>query len=38
LNSRTGDRHRQKAISLGANGYLSKPIAIAELSECLAKF
>lgn len=35
LTSRTGDRHRQKATSLGANGYLSKPIVIGELIECL---
>lgn len=31
LTSRTGDRHRQKAKSLGASGYLSKPIVPAEL-------
>ncbi|MBD2178944.1 response regulator [Pseudanabaena sp. FACHB-1998] len=35
LTSRTGDRHRQKAISLGANGYLSKPIVVGELINCL---
>lgn len=35
LTSRTGDRHRQKAISLGANQYLSKPIVVNELIECL---
>jgi chemotaxis protein histidine kinase CheA/ActR/RegA family two-component response regulator len=38
LTSRTGDRHRQKAISLGANGYLSKPIVVAKLIECLGEF
>ncbi len=38
LTSRTGDRHRAKAISLGANGYLSKPIVIGELIDCLGKF
>lgn len=38
LTSRTGDRHRQKAISLGANGYLSKPIVVGELTECLSEF
>ena len=37
LTSRTGDRHRQKALSLGANGYLSKPIAVGELIECLGE-
>ena len=37
LTSRTGDRHRQKAISLGANGYLSKPIVVGELIECLGQ-
>ncbi|WP_159789247.1 hybrid sensor histidine kinase/response regulator [Sodalinema gerasimenkoae] len=31
LTSRTGDRHRQKAQSLGANSYLGKPVAPAEL-------
>ena len=31
LTSRTGDRHRQKAESLGANSYLGKPVAPAEL-------
>jgi DNA-binding response OmpR family regulator len=31
LTSRTGDRHRQKAIGLGASGYLSKPIVPMEL-------
>jgi len=35
LTSRTGDRHRQKALSLGANGYLSKPIVVGELMNCL---
>ncbi len=35
LTSRTGDRHRQKALSLGANGYLSKPIVVGELINCL---
>jgi chemotaxis protein histidine kinase CheA/ActR/RegA family two-component response regulator len=38
LTSRTGDRHRQKAVSLGANGYLSKPIVIDELINCLGEF
>jgi chemotaxis protein histidine kinase CheA/CheY-like chemotaxis protein len=38
LTSRTGDRHRQKATSLGANGYLSKPIVVGELIECLDEF
>ncbi len=38
LTSRTGDRHRQKAISLGANGYLSKPIVVGELMDCLGEF
>ena len=37
LTSRTGDRHRQKAISLGANGYLSKPIVVGELINCLGE-
>lgn len=37
LTSRTGDRHRQKAISLGANQYLSKPIVVNELIECLGE-
>ncbi len=31
LTSRTGDRHRQKAVSLGASGYLGKPITPNEL-------
>jgi len=31
LTSRTGDRHRQKAMSLGANDYLGKPITPVEL-------
>ncbi|OAB60816.1 hypothetical protein AY599_01470 [Leptolyngbya valderiana BDU 20041] len=31
LTSRTGDRHRQKAKSLGANAYLGKPVTPAEL-------
>ena len=38
LTSRTGDRHRQKAVSLGANGYLSKPIVVGELMDCLGEF
>ena len=37
LTSRTGDRHRQKAISLGADGYLSKPIIVGELIDCLGE-
>ncbi|MEI6328743.1 MAG: response regulator [Pseudanabaena sp. ELA645] len=37
LTSRTGDRHRTKAISLGANGYLSKPIVVGELIDCLGE-
>jgi chemotaxis protein histidine kinase CheA/ActR/RegA family two-component response regulator len=37
LTSRTGDRHRQKALSLGASGYLSKPIVVGELIECLGQ-
>lgn len=31
LTSRTGDRHRQKALSLGANAYLGKPVTPTEL-------
>jgi type IV pili sensor histidine kinase/response regulator len=31
LTSRTGDRHRQKAASLGVNGYLGKPCNPSEL-------
>ncbi|MGB6166076.1 MAG: response regulator, partial [Geitlerinemataceae cyanobacterium] len=31
LTSRTGDRHRQKAMSLGANAYLGKPVTPTEL-------
>ncbi|MBO9998694.1 MAG: response regulator [Cyanobacteria bacterium SID2] len=31
LTSRTGDRHRQKAKSLGANAYLGKPVTPTEL-------
>ncbi len=31
LTSRTGDRHRQKGFSLGANAYLGKPITPTEL-------
>jgi chemotaxis protein histidine kinase CheA len=38
LTSRTGDRHRQKAATLGANGYLSKPIVVDELIESLSEF
>jgi chemotaxis protein histidine kinase CheA len=37
LTSRTGDLHRQKALSLGASGYLSKPIVVGELIECLGE-
>lgn len=37
LTSRTGDRHRQKAISLGANKYLSKPVVVSELIDCLSE-
>ena len=37
LTSRTGNRHRQKALSLGASGYLSKPIVVGELIECLGE-
>jgi len=37
LTSRTGDRHRAKALSLGANGYLSKPIVVGELIDCLGE-
>ncbi|MDX2240049.1 MAG: response regulator [Leptolyngbyaceae cyanobacterium bins.302] len=35
LTSRTGDRHRQKAMSLGASAYLGKPITPAELLSVL---
>ena len=35
LTSRTGDRHRQKALSLGANDYLGKPVTPPELLGCL---
>ena len=35
LTSRTGDRHRQKALSLGANDYLGKPVTPVELLGCL---
>ena len=37
LTSRTGDRHREKALSLGANKYLSKPIVVSELIKCLGE-
>jgi chemotaxis protein histidine kinase CheA/ActR/RegA family two-component response regulator len=36
LTSRTGDRHRQKALSLGANDYLVKPIVPGELLTAIA--
>jgi len=36
LTSRTGDRHRQKAMSLGANDYLGKPVTPTELLACIS--
>ena len=36
--SRTGDRHRQKAQKLGANGYLGKPIQPQELLDTITPF
>ncbi|WP_247215652.1 response regulator [Synechococcus sp. C9] len=36
LTSRTGDRHRQKALSLGASHYLVKPIVPGELLTVVA--
>ncbi len=35
--SRTGDRHRQKAMKLGATDYLGKPIQPQELISILEK-
>ncbi|WAS05733.1 response regulator [Gloeomargaritales cyanobacterium VI4D9] len=37
LTSRTGDRHRQKALSLGASHYLVKPIVPGELLSVVAE-
>jgi len=37
LTSRTGDRHRQKAMSLGANDYLGKPVTPAELMASISQ-
>ncbi len=34
--SRTGDRHQQQAMSLGANNYLGKPIQPQELLDAIA--
>jgi chemotaxis protein histidine kinase CheA/CheY-like chemotaxis protein len=34
--SRTGDRHQQQAMSLGANNYLGKPIQAQELLDAIA--
>ena len=36
--SRTGDRHRQKAAKLGAEGYLGKPIQPQELLTTITPF
>ena len=38
VTSRTGDRHRQKAQNLGANGYLGKPIQPQELLTTITPF
>ena len=38
VTSRTGDRHRQKAQDLGANGYLGKPIQPQELLNTITPF
>ena len=38
LTSRTGDRHRQKAASLGVNGYLGKPCNPSELLATVGRF
>ena len=38
VTSRTGDRHRQKAQKLGANGYLGKPIQPQELLTTITPF
>jgi chemosensory pili system protein ChpA (sensor histidine kinase/response regulator) len=36
ITSRTGTKHREKAESLGVNGYLGKPYSEAELINTLA--
>ncbi|WP_071453143.1 hybrid sensor histidine kinase/response regulator [Gloeomargarita lithophora] len=38
LTSRTGDRHRAKATSLGVNGYLGKPCNPSELLATIGQF
>lgn len=38
LTSRTGDRHRTKAASLGVNGYLGKPCNPSELLATIGQF
>ncbi len=38
LTSRSGQKHRQIAINLGANGYFSKPFKEQELLQTLAQF
>ena len=38
VTSRTGDRHRQKAQKLGANGYLGKPVQPQELLTTITPF
>ncbi|MEN9215910.1 MAG: response regulator [Gloeomargarita sp. HHBFW_bins_162] len=38
LTSRTGDRHRSKASSLGVNGYLGKPCNPSELLATISQF
>jgi chemotaxis protein histidine kinase CheA/ActR/RegA family two-component response regulator len=38
LTSRTGDRHRQKAISLGATAYLTKPFMPNDIIAAIAPF
>ena len=38
ITSRTGAKHREKAESLGVNGYLGKPYSEAELLSALSKW
>jgi chemosensory pili system protein ChpA (sensor histidine kinase/response regulator) len=37
ITSRTGDKHRERAISLGANKYLGKPFQERELLQTISE-
>ena len=38
ITSRTGEKHRERAIALGVNDYLGKPYQEAQLLECIAQW